>query len=340
MAKRITQLDGVRALAIAAVFIHHAFKAKLLWMGVDLFFILSGFLITGILIEAKHKGLGLYFGHFYQRRVRRIIPAYLLLLVVTSILFGLAWMRHWYLYAFLMNFLVAFSIPYPTSLSVLWSLAVEEQFYLIWPFVVYFLSEEMLVWAAGALVFLAPVMRWELTPHFANHWAIYTLTPFRMDTLAMGALIAIVWRRNRSLIERFGFFGPIFSVGALATLIVLSRTTHITTTGNTPQGNLWIFELTLLISLGIILWALSGKAVAILNLAPLRYLGRISYSVYLIHLTVITVLEQHLSSRVSIATAAFAISILYATVSWFVMERPLLQQKPEPKPNLVPALKD
>ena len=91
MAKRIEQLDGIRTVAIAAVFIHHTLHVKLLWMGVDLFFILSGFLITGILIGNKSQSIGRYFGHFYERRARRILPPYALLLVVTSVIFGLAW---------------------------------------------------------------------------------------------------------------------------------------------------------------------------------------------------------------------------------------------------------
>ena len=74
--KRISQLDGVRGLAILAVFLHHALKIKLLWMGVDLFFILSGFLITGILLSAKGQKLGSYFAHFYSRRARRILAPY------------------------------------------------------------------------------------------------------------------------------------------------------------------------------------------------------------------------------------------------------------------------
>jgi len=145
MVKRIEQLDGVRTVAIAAVFIHHTLKIKLLWMGVDLFFILSGFLITGILLHNKSQKLGQYFGHFYKRRARRILPPYALLLVVTSVVFGLAWIRHWHYYFLFMNFLLAFHIPHPQSLDILWSLAVEEQFYLFWPFAVYFLSEQAII---------------------------------------------------------------------------------------------------------------------------------------------------------------------------------------------------
>src|ERR1700744_4298233 len=82
---RIVQLDGLRAIAVLAVFAQHALRAPL-WMGVDLFFVLSGFLITGILLERKSRGQS-YFGYFYARRARRILPPYVLLMVVSSILF-------------------------------------------------------------------------------------------------------------------------------------------------------------------------------------------------------------------------------------------------------------
>jgi peptidoglycan/LPS O-acetylase OafA/YrhL len=103
---RITQLDGIRGFAIIAVFLHHAFGLKLLWSGVDLFFVLSGLLITGILLQQKKtRSLGSYLGHFYERRARRILSPYLLLLTLTTIFFGVAWLSHVGFYIFLMNML-------------------------------------------------------------------------------------------------------------------------------------------------------------------------------------------------------------------------------------------
>ncbi|WP_051978746.1 acyltransferase family protein [Edaphobacter aggregans] len=114
---RISQLDGVRTIAILTVVLNHAFSIKLLWIGVDLFFILSGFLITGILLKHKKYPLGRYFKGFYSRRVRRILPPYALLMIVTTILFGTAWMKHAYLYVLLMNFILAFSLEDPRRLA-------------------------------------------------------------------------------------------------------------------------------------------------------------------------------------------------------------------------------
>lgn len=329
MAKRIEQLDGIRTVAIGAVFIHHILHVKLLWMGVDLFFVLSGFLITGILINAKSRTIRQYFGHFYERRAKRILPPYLLLLVLTSIFFGLTWGRHWYFYLFLMNFVLAFQIPHPQSLDVLWSLAVEEQFYLIWPIVVFFLSEGAIAWAAAGVVLAAPLLRWFCTPLFAAHWAIYALTPFRMDLLAAGALISIVWRKRQHIIKRFGHYGLIFSGLALFILLALSRIPGFTTTSNTPQTNLWIYELSLIASTGAILWALSGKGTGILTLSPVRYVGRISYTIYLLHYTVFILAGRYLHATWAITGVTFVVTLIYAAVSWAVLEKPLLAGKKE-----------
>lgn len=324
MAKRIKQLDGVRTVAIAAVFIHHTLKIKLLWMGVDLFFILSGFLITGILMRNKSQSMRQYFGHFYRRRAKRILPPYVLLLVITSVLFGLSWACHWYCYFLFMNFLLAFHIPHPQSLNILWSLAVEEQFYLFWPFAVYFLSEQAIVWLAGGIIFLAPALRWFCTPFFSSHWPIYALTPFRMDLLATGALIAVLWRKRRDLIERFGHYGLIFSATALLALFELSKKPGFTTTANAPQPNVCIYELTLIACAGAMLWALSGRMTGILTLSPVRYLGRISYTIYLIHLTIFLLVGRYLHGNLAICTVTLVLSAVYAALSWTVLEEPLL----------------
>ncbi len=186
---RIRQLDGLRALAIVSVFLHHALHVKLLWMGVDLFFVLSGFLITGVLTDAKRYSLAGFFGHFYSRRVRRILAPYLLMLFLASFIFGTAWLKHWYLYILLTNLLLPLGIPHPTAFDPLWSLAVEEQFYLVWPFAVYFLSTRRLRQLCIALIVLAPILRGAFL--FQRHWPIYTLTPFRMDLLAAGGLLCV-----------------------------------------------------------------------------------------------------------------------------------------------------
>jgi peptidoglycan/LPS O-acetylase OafA/YrhL len=327
--RRIGQLDGVRTLAIGAVFVHHAFGVKLLWAGVDLFFVLSGFLITGILLGAKGKTLGGYFGHFYERRARRILPPYVLMLVLTTFVVGVSWMKYAYLYLFLMNFFVAFQLLHPKPFDVLWSLAVEEQFYLVWPFVIFFLSETVIAWTAGGLVLLAPLLRWYCTPFFREHWVIYTLTPFRMDLLAAGALLAVMWRRNRPAIERYGVYGPLLTLASGLGLVLLGRVQGFSTFANNAGANVWIYELCLLASVGVVAWALSGRYVGVLRWGPMMYVGRISYSVYLMHTLVLYLLEDRVPGKLASGLLAAVLTLGYAALSWKYFEQPILSWKPK-----------
>jgi peptidoglycan/LPS O-acetylase OafA/YrhL len=324
---RIESLDGVRAIAVSAVFLNHALHVPLTWAGVDLFFILSGFLITGILIGNKRQPLGRYFGHFYERRIKRILPPYLLLLVVTCAIFGFSWLHRWYLYLFFMNYLVGFMLPHPQPLGVLWSLAVEEQFYFVWPFFVYFLRERYRALTAAALIVAAPALRYLCTPLFGGHFQIYALTPFRMDLLAVGALLAILWRHHRDKVERYGIWGIPLFIAAIAVLSLLSRNPHFRTNANTRVVNTWLYELTLTAATGFILWALSGKFVAVLQWSPLRYIGRISYQIYLIHLSMLYLAGYWFHRQMVSIAVALAMTVTYAALSWHFLEQPLLRKK-------------
>ncbi|MFP5209711.1 MAG: acyltransferase family protein [Acidobacteriota bacterium] len=318
-------MDGVRALAILAVFFHHALHIKLLWMGVDLFFILSGFLITNVLLEAKRHSLGGYFPGFYARRARRILAPYLLTLFIASFFFGTAWLHHWYFYVFLTNFLDTLHTPRPVAFEPLWSLAVEEQFYLVWPLAVYFLDERRLRHLAITLVILAPLLR--ATFHFSQSWPIYALTPFRMDLLAAGALLCLVWRNHPESIRRRGAaLGSFVILLGLAGLAILGHS-GFTTYGNTRIGNTFIYEGSLFACFGFMLYALSGRGVGWLQTAPLRDIGRISYTMYLVHLGIIVLLTPYLHGLL-LVLAALSLTVLYASISWFVLERRLLQHKP------------
>lgn len=204
----------------------------------------------------------------------------------------------------------------------------EEQFYLLWPFAVFFLSEASLGWMGCALLVIVPVLRGVCTPLFALHWPIYVLTPFRMDLLVMGGLLAIAWRHHRPLIERYGRLGLALPVIAGSALILVSRRYHISTAGNTVAGNVLIYELSVVACTGMLLWALSGQWVGILKVAPIRYLGRISYSIYLIHLTALYVCRLRFQGITAAALAA-VVTVTYAALSWHLMEEPLLGSNPK-----------
>ena len=236
---------------------------------------------------------------------------------------GVAWIHHWYLFLFLMNTGLFERFSSHTAFAVLWSLAVEEQFYALWPFAVYLLSEEALAWLAGSLVLMAPLLRWIATVFFPLKWTIHTFTPFRMDLLAVGALIALAWRHHRAAVERFGHYGLILLVLAGTPLLLLSRYPWFQLSANTVLVNVWLYELILLVWAGVMLWALSGRFVEGLKIRPLVYIGKISYSFYLVHLLLLIVVRRHVHHYST--GVAFAATLLYATISWYLIESPILR---------------
>lgn len=287
-------------------------------MGVDIFFVLSGFLITGILVKQKEKlAIGSYIGRFYARRARRILPAYLAILAVTAILFGIGWLSHWYLYLGAMNFIVPFTANYPVTLGPLWSLAVEEQFYLTWPFAVYYLSRKHLIWLSVALVVAAPILRYVCTPLFPTMSAVYMLLPFRMDCIAAGALFALLKDKLTPRQDWQDWLGALPIVAALLYLALLAKQGH-TRLSNDPYSNFAVYESTLVASASLFWMVWRGIGKRILSSWPFVWLGTISFSLYLIHYTAL-----YLFGKRSVWLAA-AFSILYAGVLWVVLERPIL----------------
>jgi peptidoglycan/LPS O-acetylase OafA/YrhL len=195
----LPQLTGIRAVAFLMVFLFHAqFGSYYLWSGVDLFFVLSGYLITGILLA--QRGRPGYFRSFYLSRVLRIFPPFYLVLLLVVLAFGAV--RPGQLAAtagFAANLYLPLADrealpPSYWALAPYWSLALEEQFYLLWPLLVLRLEPRRLAWVCAALVLAAPLIR-VLTlykfPGGASVETIYMLPFDRLDLLAGGALIAL-----------------------------------------------------------------------------------------------------------------------------------------------------
>ena len=206
---RLPALDGLRGIAVLLVLAFHCryffppWMEKsarptldvLGWSGVDLFFVLSGYLITGILLDTKDSSS--YFRTFYARRSLRIFPLYFSF--VAAVLLLAQWRVHgfWYL-TYLSNWQPGHGVN-DGYLSHLWSLAIEEQFYLIWPAVVWFVPPGRLKWICIALAVTAAGLR-----PFAGSQdqAAYRLTPCRMDSLALGAFVAIGMRHFEATLRR------------------------------------------------------------------------------------------------------------------------------------------
>lgn len=211
--KRFSQLDGIRGLAVAIVVIHHSianlgignerslFVAVIFrllhpgWLGVDIFFVLSGFLVTGIIL--KERSYPDFWGTFYTRRGFRILPAFFAVFVVTLVfahLFAPALQASWaYILAavfFMANWTVV-GIGEMPMLNQLWSLAIEEQFYLLWPQVVRRLKIATLFKFSLLLAVGCEILRITLSILRVDPYIVYKITPTRIDGLAVGAALAI-----------------------------------------------------------------------------------------------------------------------------------------------------
>jgi peptidoglycan/LPS O-acetylase OafA/YrhL len=249
------------------------------WLGVDLFFVLSGFLITGILLDSRDHPR--YFRNFYARRCLRIFPLYYAVIGVAWLVYGDS---SGYLLAsafYLANFAHYFDIAVSARLGVLWSLAVEEHFYLVWPWLVRFSSRKALTTIACGLVVGAPLLRmWGVQHGLSITEEIYKYTWFRLDGLALGALLA-VWVRSR-------FSGGRRSLGLAAGLLGLSL---ILTVAGIPFGILGSGSMLRYTQWQLVFAAFLLAAVATRGTrwtAPLRWpfvrlSGELSYCIYLIN---------------------------------------------------------
>ena len=189
---RLPALDGVRAIAVIGVIASHSGVFGLGWVGVDIFFGLSGYLITGILIDAKVPTANIrdYFVSFYMRRALRILPLAWVFLVLVC------WIRgEWSGFAWYLGYVVNWlpQSPPPRDLGHYWSLAVEEQFYLFWPAVVYFASRTTLLRVTIGLIAIDVACRFYVSmwpPEFASAQFRDLATFARADTLLVGAMLA------------------------------------------------------------------------------------------------------------------------------------------------------
>jgi peptidoglycan/LPS O-acetylase OafA/YrhL len=326
--KRILRLDGVRALAFLTIFVHHGFDIPHLWAGVDIFFVLSGFLITSILMDSRGKEDA--WSRFYERRALRILPPYLVFLLLATFFFHIHWGRNalWY-GLFAMNFAEAFNHGVP-GLGILWSLAVEEQFYLFWPIVALRFSPRIVLRFAIALVILAPVLRGLATPLLSDHGPIYYLMPFRMDLLASGAVLAVLWREPGALLQ-WRRWGLILMVGGLLLLALCVRVFHsFRAEANTVLFNVLGYSLICCVATGLIAFTLGadkGWWMRLMTWKPVRGLGLISYTGYLIHTGALALIVPF-SSRLANHALAFAFVVAYGSLSWLFLEKPILQLRP------------
>jgi peptidoglycan/LPS O-acetylase OafA/YrhL len=291
------ELDVLRGLAILMVLAFHGLywsgaatsihlinlfiRATVVgWLGVNLFFVLSGFLITGVLIDARHRPS--YYRQFYLRRVLRILPAYLAILLILFLIRYIQFPQTVAALLFLANYMALLRIP--GGYGPLWSLSVEEQFYLLWPAAVGKVSTRTLTVICFALCLIEPLLRWLTASGHLPLGDVKTATYLIADNLALGALAAI-FARFGTLRNGIRLGAALCLLGGLILAIgypfgILTRTTVV---GDTLQSVPWNIFFT-----GVLLFTLGLRSPFFSSIwtVPLRFLGYISYGLYLIHVLI------------------------------------------------------
>jgi len=351
---RIPELDGLRGIAIAAViFFHIGPLLQILhpiieitfwgWSGVDLFFVLSGFLIGGILIE--HRESETYFSAFYARRFFRIVPLYFALVLI----YALAWLdppargtiahyfcspMPWYTYfTFTNNFWISSHNEMGVYLAPTWSLAIEEQFYLMLPLVVKFLRPRFLlpvICGLASAVFIARVS----CGYFG--WALqnstYVLPWFREDALLIGVICAMLHGSGKA--RRFLAANRWMLYCLLMVFAALLFKTGVKL--GSPRTPLMMYGLTivaLFYGTLLLLTLTAPPYMRVLRFRPLMELGKVSYFVYLTHIIVIWSLKNVLdatgphSPLAALAYYCMALGGLFfvAQLSWRFFESHMIK---------------
>jgi peptidoglycan/LPS O-acetylase OafA/YrhL len=358
-AERISGLDGLRVLAVLTVLIDHQGLLAVGWAGVQFFFVLSGYLITGLLWRARDQPLRPYLVGFYGRRALRIFPLYYLVLglfVLAAVVSHKGGATFWaplpYLATYTFNLWTA-SRRFVESphLGHFWSLCVEEQFYLLWPFFIFYCRTDLVRRALYAIVLAGPIVR--LGEVFVlRHWsganplidlAVYVLTPTYFDAFAAGALMALfpLGGRRKALLV-------CASVLVVVTALALSRRHGFRDSDGLGPAYLLIWGYSLVnvcAALTIDCLALRKLAPRFFDSAPMRHVGKISYGVYVLHMPVQSILEHALptAGRVVRLFLQIPITIALAELSYRAWEGPFLARKDRwfsnrrPAPSALPS---
>ncbi len=346
-------IQGLRAVAVGLVVLYHVAQERLTggFVGVDVFFVISGFLITAHLLERPPARFTDFTG-FWARRIRRLLPASLLVLVATIVATRLVgpetlwentarqggaaalYVVNWLLAGDAVDYLAAENVP--TGMQHYWSLSVEEQFYLVWPLLI-----GLLVWlatrtrlprrgvlGAGLALVVASSLAWSVHLTGTDPGAAYFVTPTRIWELAVGGVVAVLLTRGEPAgarrVEPAGWRAVLTGPGARAVLgwaglaaVVYAAVTY---DGSTPFPS-WTAAVPVLGTAAVILATAGGEwwsPGGVLGLRPVGWLGDISYSVYLWHwpLVVLVGARWGLGTWSAIGIVAATLVLAAATKTW------------------------
>ena len=355
----LIQLDGVRAIAVSIVMLSHFVPYHLIRfvplgsMGVNIFFVLSGFLITRILIkskmenELKKDSTSYYIKQFYFRRTLRIFPIYYLTIFVLFLIHIIPDKAHLYwLLSYLMN--IKFSLPnvwesnYFGHFNHFWSLCVEEQFYLFFPFLVFFIPTNKLKNVFLVLIFIGVFSRFLLYFFNAPLNSIYVLTPTCFDAFGIGALLAYLYIFEKEKLEKILDKRSSIIILVLVFILSLIISRHFIINYKECRTVLerFLFSLCCFYFVGIAaLGNYKGKIKLFLENPLVLYTGKISYGLYIFHnfvpyLMNIFAKKYNIAALLYIKSHLFTSFIFYtlitfiiATLSWHIIEYPISKLK-------------
>jgi peptidoglycan/LPS O-acetylase OafA/YrhL len=346
---RLPGLDGLRALAVLLVVFFHQEVLGIGWIGVQIFFVLSGFLITRILVQSKELPLSEFLIEFYGRRSLRIFPLYFGVLGALAVLVALGLeaqgVREGLPFAatYTYNFWHASdSFIHSKLISHFWSLCVEEQFYLVWPFVIFFCRPRALKALLLSIVVLGPLLRFGLHELLQSpslgvfrdlEVALYVLTPSHVDAFSLGAFFSLypLGGAPRAL---FGSFAALALLGAWVAPQVPEEFpvgTFGYPLGLRPgHGYIWAYSLLNLCAALTIDCVVHRRFLpALFESKILSYIGKISYGVYVFHRPLESLVYKVLpNAPVAIALMVqVVLTLLVASISFYFWETPFLRKK-------------
>ena len=332
--ERLRAFDGFRGYGVLCVILVHSGYIPFAWIVVDIFFAMSGFLITGILLDAKEAGASgwsEYFKPFYIRRCLRILPmAYIGLAVVFVFLPAIGFFppvttsEQFYWWAYLSNWYTP-QTETAWKMGQYWSLALEEQFYFLMPWLVLAVSRKNLIRVCSALIVLAPIIRYialrAYLPVGDGH-AYHIMTPMRMDALAAGSLLAALDRDGGlQRLHSLASFIWIPAIVAFAAIELLMNPGH--------RYVLRYSFLALAITSAIVIVVNDPDCFGarILSFRWVRWIGMLSYTMYIVHVPIVVWLKQQHATALQQVAVTLPASLLIAALSWYLVEFPILSQK-------------
>lgn len=348
----IPSLDGIRGFAIILVLLFHCFPYisifKMGWIGVDLFFVLSGFLITGILVdtvERKH-----YYKNFILKRVLRIFPLYYFSLAIflfvlpmlgpsmfSSLDLGFTYTHQAWYWLYASNWLLSLNEGWNHGAGInhFWSLSIEEQFYLLWPLFILIFRKRNLLSLCGLIVCLSILIRLILFISHISYPALYMLTITRADSLSIGGCIAIMIRQDWG-IKLFKRITP-YIAGVVLVIILVG--VYISGSANpyTPFFGTFGYSLLDIFFGCIIILGLSDFFFfkRLFSSRILRFWGKYSYSMYIFHhpievylfSTSIQFIPNKMANNLLISIISVLLTIVISLITWHAFEERFLRLK-------------